>query len=193
MMCSQNRSEAVYQNQQVTDPLILITNDNGIQSPGLFAAAQAVADMGKLLVSAPLSQQTGMPRAFPRHPGLGTIKEFELNINGKPIVGYGVDGSPAFAVAHGVLELADRKPALCISGINYGENLGQSLPRSGIVGAVLRHFPMEYRVLPSRYRLILKKSGVTIIRMRTGHTQNLFYENGSGGFCYMEYPKKPEC
>src|SRR5690606_9026913 len=50
---------------------------------------------------------------------------------------YGVDGTPAQAVQHGVLELAPRQPALVISGINYGENTGNGVTVSGTVGAAL--------------------------------------------------------
>lgn len=116
-------------------PLILITNDDGIYSPGLRAAAEAVADLGELLIAAPHSQQTSMGRAFPRTADLGIIETTSLMIHGKSIKAYAVHGSPAYAVAHAVLEIADRKPDLCISGINYGENLGTVATCSGTLGA----------------------------------------------------------
>jgi 5'-nucleotidase len=80
-------------------PLILLTNDDGIRSPGLLAAAEAVADLGELLLSAPIHQQTGMARAFPRTGDLGIIESVELSIGGQPIRGYGVHGSPAYSVS----------------------------------------------------------------------------------------------
>ncbi|MBW7573332.1 5'/3'-nucleotidase SurE [Caproiciproducens faecalis] len=116
-------------------PLILITNDDGIHSPGLRAAAEAVADLGELLIVAPHCQQTSMGRAFPRTNDLGIIETTFLTINGVPTKAYAVHGSPAYAVAHAVLELADRKPDLCVSGINYGENLGTVVTCSGTLGA----------------------------------------------------------
>ncbi len=118
-------------------PLILITNDDGIYSPGLAASAEALCDIGELLIVAPRHQQTGMGRAFPRTPELGIIEECPLTINGKTVTGYGVQGSPAFTVAHAIMELATRKPDLCVSGINYGENIGTVLTCSGTIGAVL--------------------------------------------------------
>lgn len=118
-------------------PLILITNDDGIYSPGLLAAAEAVSELGELLICAPIFQQTGMSRSFPRTEDLGIIEKISLTVNEKQVIGYGVHGSPAFAVAYGVCEIADRKPDLCISGINYGENLGLVLSCSGTVGAAL--------------------------------------------------------
>ncbi|MEG1958163.1 MAG: 5'/3'-nucleotidase SurE [Lachnospiraceae bacterium] len=118
-------------------PVILITNDDGIQSPGLLAMAEAVKDIGELLVIAPRFQQTSMGRAFPRVDRLGSIEKVELKLSDRQLVGYSIVGSPAYAAAHGILELALVKPTLCLSGINYGENMGTNLTCSGTVGAVL--------------------------------------------------------
>lgn len=118
-------------------PLILISNDDGVDSPGLKAMAEAVSGLGEILIAAPVFQQTSMGRAFPRSEGLGQIEERKLYLSGQQVTGYGVYGSPAYAVAHGVLELADRLPDICISGVNYGENLGTNLTCSGTVGAIL--------------------------------------------------------
>ncbi len=116
-------------------PLILITNDDGVFSPGLAAVAEAVQPLGDLLLVAPRWQQTTMGRAFPRTDAAGRIEPVAIQVHGAPVRAYAVTGSPAQAVAHAVLELADRLPDLCISGINYGENLGLSLTCSGTLGA----------------------------------------------------------
>ncbi|MDX2759257.1 5'/3'-nucleotidase SurE [Streptomyces europaeiscabiei] len=116
-------------------PLILITNDDGLMSPGLVAAAEAVADLGQLLLVAPKEQQTSMSHALPKGKTIGCIEEVAVQVKGRTVKGFAVDGSPAQAVSHAVLELAERKPDLCISGINYGENLGLGLSISGTVGA----------------------------------------------------------
>lgn len=118
-------------------PLILITNDDGISSPGLLAAAEAVDSFADILISAPASQQTSMGRAFPRSKDMGIIDSVKLNVNNKTITGYAVHSSPAFSVTHGVLELSSRTPDLIISGVNYGENLGTTLTCSGTLGAIL--------------------------------------------------------
>lgn len=118
-------------------PLILITNDDGYLSPGLAAAAEAAASLGDLLIAAPLEQQTGMSRARPKGSTAGIIAAAELLVGGRVVTAHAVAGSPALAVAHAVLELTDRKPDLCISGINYGENVGVSLSGSGTIGATL--------------------------------------------------------
>lgn len=116
-------------------PLFLMTNDDGIFSPGLAAAIAAVRNLGELLIVAPRFQQTTMGRSFPHFHHTGIIESVSLEIQGKPVPAYSVDGSPAQAVAHAILELAGRKPDLCISGINYGANIGLSLTCSGTVGA----------------------------------------------------------
>ena len=116
-------------------PLILITNDDGILSPGLRAAAVAVKHLGDLLIVEPRYQQTSMSRSFPKGDGIGIIEKISLEIEGTTHVGYAVHGSPAQAVSHAVLELTSRKPDLCLVGINYGENLGTGLFPSGTIGA----------------------------------------------------------
>lgn len=118
-------------------PLILITNDDGVNSPGLYAAAEAVSTLGEILVVAPHIQQTGMGRSFPKTKDVGVIDELQINLKGGIHPFYAVHGSPAQTVAHAVLEIAPKLPDLCISGINYGENVGGTVFISGTIGAAL--------------------------------------------------------
>ncbi|MDR2957391.1 MAG: 5'/3'-nucleotidase SurE [Coriobacteriales bacterium] len=118
-------------------PLILIANDDGVFSPGIRAAAEAVIDFAEVLIVAPAKQQSGMGRSYPNSDDVGIIDFVELEVGGQKLTAYGVHGSPATAVSHAVLELAERQIDLCISGINYGENLGLCLTVSGTVGAAL--------------------------------------------------------
>lgn len=117
-------------------PLILITNDDGIHSPGILALAEAVYSLADLVVIAPKSQQTNMGRGSLNDVSSGIIHETILETCHGNIKGYAIEGSPAQAVAHGLLELCDRKPTLCLSGINYGENLGLAFTCSGTLGAI---------------------------------------------------------
>jgi len=116
-------------------PLILMTNDDGIESPGLLAAIEAVCDLGEILVVAPRYQQTGAGRSFPSSDGV--IHQEHIRVKGLTIPAFSVDGSPAQAVQHGLVELAPRHPNLLVAGINYGENVGSGVTISGTVGAVL--------------------------------------------------------
>ncbi len=117
-------------------PLILVTNDDGINSPGLYAAAEAAAPLGELLIMAPMHQQSGAGRSF-HFKTDNAIYTTEIPLNGTPHPAYKADMSPAQAVAAAVMELAPRPIDLCISGINYGENLGSGITASGTVGAAL--------------------------------------------------------
>jgi 5'-nucleotidase len=118
-------------------PLILVTNDDGLHSPGLLAAAESVSDLGDLLIVAPATQQTSMSRAFVTGDDIGAIERHDLRVAGRTVAAYSVVGSPVVAVTHALLELADRPPDLCLSGINYGENVGGALGVSGTVSAAL--------------------------------------------------------
>ena len=117
-------------------PLILVTNDDGIRSPGLLAAVAAVSPLGDVLVVAPRRQQSSVGRSMPA-TSTGRIFQETLVVNGASILAYAVDGSPAQVVQHAILELAPRLPDLAVSGINYGENLGSSITTSGTIGAAL--------------------------------------------------------
>ena len=133
-----------------TRPLILLTNDDGIRSPGLLAAAAAVCDLGDLLLAAPAEQQTGMSRAVPPIPNR-RIYPTRVPVGCQEMPAYAIESTPAQAVSYGILALApavfDRRPDLVISGINYGENLGTTVTASGTVGAALQAAEMGVRGL----------------------------------------------
>ncbi len=116
-------------------PLILLTNDDGVKSPGLLAAASALRGLGGLVVSAPREQQSSSGRAFywNRRPARKSI----LQIGRHRIVAHAVDASPAVSVRYALMLAVPRTPALVVSGINYGENLGSGLTISGTVGAAI--------------------------------------------------------
>jgi 5'-nucleotidase len=117
-------------------PLILVTNDDGINSPGLHALALAMADLGDLLIVAPSSQRTSAGRGYP--PVVDkAIYPTEIPLGEGFHAAYKADVSPAQAVLVGALSLADRPIDLCVSGINYGENLGTGVTVSGTVGAAI--------------------------------------------------------
>lgn len=117
-------------------PLILITNDDGIDSPGLHASANAVADLGDLLIVAPSTQKTGSGRSYPPIQDKA-VYETTIPLAETHHVAYKADVSPAQAVSLAVFDLTPRPISLCISGINYGENVGSGVTISGTVGAAL--------------------------------------------------------
>ncbi len=115
---------------------ILLTNDDGIRSPGLWAAAASLGALGHVTVAAPKEQSSGFGRSLP-NTSSGIINDEKLQVNGQEWTVYAVSGSPAQAVQHAVLEIMPQKPALVVSGINYGENVGFGITISGTVGAAM--------------------------------------------------------
>ena len=119
-------------------PLILLTNDDGIHSPGLAAAAAALDPLGELLIVAPQEGQTSMSRSrTQKHGNDGTITKTSVQYEDFTWEGYGVKATPALAVIHALYELAERPVSLVVSGINYGENVASCVTVSGTIGAAL--------------------------------------------------------
>lgn len=118
------------------EKLILLTNDDGIRSPGLWAAAEGLSELGFVVVAAPREQSSGAGRSMPISSD-GKLTEEQMVIGEKTWNVYAVGGSPAQAVQHGLLELLPRCPDLVVAGINNGENLTVGVTISGTVGAAL--------------------------------------------------------
>lgn len=117
-------------------PQILLTNDDGILSPGLWAAAASLSKLGFVTVTAPRDQSSGMGRSLPSTSD-GIIQEKRVQVNGQEWTVYSVGGSPAQTVLYGILDVMKRKPDLVVSGINYGENVASGVTISGTVGAAM--------------------------------------------------------
>ncbi len=139
-------------------PLILVTNDDGVRSPGLLAAAQALIPLGQVVIVAPRQQSSGAGRSLPVTSD-GLITPMDVRLNGHRLSAYAVGGSPAQAVLHAVLEILDTPPDLVVSGINYGENLGTGITVSGTIGAAFEAAALGFRALavsletPKEYHL----------------------------------------
>ena len=112
---------------------IVLTNDDGIDAPGLVAARQALEKIGDVLVVAPDRNRSGVGRSIsfgrPLH-----IEERELADGGK---GYACSGTPVDCVRLVALGLLDFNPDVVVSGINHGENLGDDITYSGTVAGAL--------------------------------------------------------
>jgi 5'-nucleotidase len=127
-------------------PQSRLTNDDGIQSPGLWAAAEALSALGYVTVAAPREQSSGMGRSLPGTSD-GIIRPETLVVHGQAWTVYAVGGSPAQAVLHAILEIMPQPPDLVVSGINYGENIGTGVTISGTVGAAMEAAALGYRAL----------------------------------------------
>jgi len=107
-------------------PEILVTNDDGIDAPGIRALAAGLRDVGNVTVVAPADNQSATGRAMSREV---TVDEHEL--------GYAIGGTPSDCVVAG-LEAIGPYPDLVVSGVNEGANLGMYvLGRSGTVSAAV--------------------------------------------------------
>ena len=111
---------------------ILITNDDGIFSPGLKAAIEAVKDLGKVIVVAPYQQQSGISRAISL-----TSPVFVNRINLYDVEFYACSGTPVDCIIIGICGILKKIPDIVISGINLGENLSYEITTSGTVAAAI--------------------------------------------------------
>lgn len=131
---------------------ILLTNDDSIKSPGLWAAAEALSTLGFVTIVAPREQASGMSRSMPATSD-GKITTTELHIGEQVWEVYAVGGTPTQTVQHAVLEIMPVKPDLVVSGINYGENLASDLTSSGTFGAALEAAAMGIPALATSLQL----------------------------------------
>lgn len=111
---------------------ILISNDDGIYSPGLLALAQAAAAFGTVRVVAPDVERSSAGQSITASRPL-VYKRTRLPGLGEEIEAYRVDGTPADCVALGCSQWG--KVDVVLSGINLGSNLGNSLWHSGTLAA----------------------------------------------------------
>jgi 5'-nucleotidase len=102
----------------------------------LWAAAEALDELGFVTVVAPREQASGTGRSFSSLYD-GRVKQEKLLVNGKEWTVHAIGGTPAMAVLYGIYELVSGTPDLIVSGINYGINVGSGVTISGTVGAAL--------------------------------------------------------
>jgi len=113
---------------------ILLTNDDGWDSPGLAALAEVLRAMGEILVVAPRNERSAIGHAITLH---GTVSAEPVRFDGAAAA-YAVDGTPADCAKLAIRALfEDAPPALCVSGLNRGPNVGVNVLYSGTVGAAL--------------------------------------------------------
>jgi len=115
------------------DPLILLTNDDGIRAPGLVAMYRALSGIGEIHVVAPETVQSatghGITLTTPLLTQRVTVEE--------TFTGTSVDGRPADCVKLAVAKLLPRPPDLVVSGMNSGANVGINVIYSGTVAAAI--------------------------------------------------------
>ena len=108
---------------------ILVTNDDGIASPGIHAVAAALRELGEVWVVAPDRERTAVGHAVTLHKPL-RITNIERRV-------FMVNGTPVDCVNLALAKVLPGRPALIVSGINRGVNLGDDVMYSGTVSAAL--------------------------------------------------------
>lgn len=134
---------------------VLVTNDDGVDAPGLAALASAASDAGfDVVVAAPREEQSGMSASFTAVTVEGRVDVQQRKSDKFPV--YAVAASPAYIVVLGGLGVFGPPPELVLSGINRGANAGNAVLHSGTVGAALtaayqgsRALAVSLDVLPS--------------------------------------------
>lgn len=115
-------------------PIILITNDDDITSPGIRSLVEAVKGLGKIFVVAPERPQSGMGHAitigFP-------LRMNKVNFFGDEVEAWQTSGTPVDCVKLAVDKILHRKPDLCLSGINHGANHSINVLYSGTMSAAM--------------------------------------------------------
>lgn len=115
------------------EPIILVTNDDGVSAAGIRSLVEAVKDLGKVVVVAPDKPQSGMGHAITiGHP----LRMYPVDIF-EGIEAYAISGTPVDCVKLAVDKVLHRKPDICISGVNHGANHSINVIYSGTMSAAM--------------------------------------------------------
>lgn len=110
---------------------ILISNDDGIDAPGINALVQKLKTLGEVTVIAPRTEQSAVGHAITMKIPLRVTEYYK---NGD-FFGYAIDGTPADCIKIGIRSIMKCKPDIVISGINQGSNAAINIIYSGTVSA----------------------------------------------------------
>lgn len=113
----------------MTEPLILVCNDDGVMAPGIRALHQAVAPLGRAVIVAPERDKSAVSHSLTMSRPL-RVREIEPDV-------HAIDGTPTDCVMIGMHKVLHRRPDLLVSGINPGPNLGDDISYSGTVSAAI--------------------------------------------------------
>ena len=112
---------------------IVLTNDDGIEAPGLLAARRALEGVGDVITVAPDRNRSGVGRSISFGRSLH-VEEVEM---ADGVKGYACSGTPVDCVRLVALGLMDFEPDVVVSGVNHGENLGDDITYSGTVAGAM--------------------------------------------------------
>lgn len=122
----------------MTEPIILVSNDDGFSARGIRALASVLRPLGRVIVVAPLVDQSAVSHAMSLRRPLRLTQENDIVTPHGDIPVYAIDGTPTDAVYMAVHHiLKEEQVALLVSGINHGANLGDDVLYSGTVSAAM--------------------------------------------------------
>lgn len=119
---------------KMVKPLILVTNDDGISSPGIRVLIRQMNRLGDVVVVAPDSPQSGMSHAITISDSLRCDS---ILMDSGPQKDFSCSGTPADCVKIGVHEILEKKPDMIVSGINHGSNASVNVLYSGTMAAAI--------------------------------------------------------
>ncbi len=115
-------------------PLILVSNDDGIDAPGIRALASVMSEFGRVVVVAPVEEKSGTGHAITvRNPV--RVQPWPFRIPSGMVEAHAVTGTPADCVKLALSRLLPRRPDLVVSGINHGSNTAVNVMYSGTIAA----------------------------------------------------------
>lgn len=115
--------------EDMDDMLILVSNDDGYQAPGVLCLAEALRPLAEVIVVAPDRDRSGASNSLSlKNPLYVTRHDHEV---------YSVEGTPTDCVHVAITGLLEREPDMVVSGINAGPNMGDDVIYSGTVAAAM--------------------------------------------------------
>ncbi len=138
-------------------PVILVTNDDGVNSPGLIFLYNAMKELGDAYIVAPDRERSAVSHSLTMHRPL-KVEKLREHV-------YSINGTPTDCIAIGINKILSERPALVVSGTNRGANLGDDITYSGTVSAAIESTIMG---IPSfAISLVIKKLPVVPLHFDT--------------------------
>ena len=166
---------------------ILITNDDGIYSPGIAALAKIASRFGHVTVIAPDVEQSSMGHAVTHSRPLSLKKS---PINFEDIEAFRVNGTPADCVALGTHLYATTD--IVLSGINMGPNLGNSMWHSGTLAGAKQAVLLGIRGIALSTPVGKTEPDFDVLAPYVEKTLGILFENKELGLYNVNFPQQPK-
>ncbi|KUI33528.1 5'/3'-nucleotidase SurE [Mycobacterium sp. IS-1496] len=176
-------------------PLALVTNDDGIDSPGLHTLVIAALEAGlDVIVAAPAEQASGASAALSavRQDGHTIVEQRDLH--DLDVQAWAVQAQPGHIVAAALNGWFDPRPDLVLSGINHGANVGRAVLHSGTVGAALTAKISDTRALAVSLDVALHPTGERYWKTAAGllaPVLDLLFDAPDGTVLSLNVPDRP--